>query len=198
MFTGIIESIGKLKQKTRESRNMNLVIRPEAGDFLKDIRKGASIAVNGVCLTVTSSSRSEFSAFVSTETSQVTNLNDAQPGDYLNLERSLKLNSRLDGHLVSGHIDHTALVAQIYKMNRDYRLNLRLPPGFLKYIVPKGSLAVNGISLTIVRKVSDILYFVIIPETYQNTNIPYLKPGERVNIEIDMIAKYVWNFVKNR
>lgn len=196
MFTGLIESTGILIKKKPFSGNILLSIEPLRKDILKGLRKGASISVNGVCLSVAGPGRKAFDAFLSTETCRVTNLKEAGPGDVLNLERALVLGSRLDGHLVQGHTDGTALVTRICRVKQDFMMTLRIPADLLKYTILRGSIAVNGISLTISRKQSDLLSFALIPETWRNTNIPCLKPGQRVNIEVDMVAKYLRQFTR--
>lgn len=194
MFTGIIESLGKISAKEQSAQNILLKIEPVKADFLNDIKNGSSISVNGVCLTITEFENKFFKAFISTETYQITNLKDLNVGELVNLEKALRLNDRLDGHLVMGHIDNVGVITRINKIHQDYQLEVRMPADLLKYIIPKGSIAINGISLTIVKRTSDILSFAIIPETFRNTNIPNLKASEKVNIEIDMFAKYAFNF----
>ncbi len=196
MFTGIIETTGIITNKTVSSANIELTIKPDQENFLSDVKKGSSIAVNGVCLTITQLTKINFSAFISTETFNITNLKDSHVTKKVNLEKALKINDRLDGHIVTGHIDDTAIVTGIYKLKQDYKLEIKISPDLLKYVINKGSIAVNGISLTIAKIKSDILSFSIIPETYKTTNIDELKTGNKVNIEVDMFAKYVENFLK--
>ncbi len=191
MFTGIIEITGHIDQKNTTSNNINLSIIPDKKEFMDDIKHGASIAVNGVCLTVTDLKKISFNTFVSSETYQITNLRDIHSKDHINLEKALKINDRIDGHIVMGHVDNTGTVTGIYKINQDYKLSIKVTPSLLKYIIVKGSIAVNGISLTVAEIKSDILSFSIIPETYNNTNIPYLKTGNKINVEVDMFAKYI-------
>lgn len=196
MFTGIIESTGTIKSLKKAARNIELEIGFNNKKFLTGIKTGASIAVNGVCLTATKIRDKTFSAFVSTETFSITNLKDLKPNSVVNLERSMKLNGRLDGHIVLGHIDKIGIITGIYKLNQDYTLKVRIPSDLLRYTISKGSIAINGISLTIAQKKSGVLTFSIIPETYRRTNIPKLKNGDKVNIEVDMFAKYIENFKK--
>lgn len=198
MFTGIIEMTGIIINKQQSAKNLEIVIEPEKKMFLEDIKKGASISVNGVCLTVNSLTDKTFNAFVSAETWQVTNLKTLLPQSRVNLEKALKLSGRLDGHIVQGHVDCTAVVTGIYKVQKDYELKLRIKPEFLKYIISKGSIAVNGISLTIAEIKSDIISIAVIPETYENTNIPLLRTGDPANIEIDLFAKYTERILQNR
>jgi len=196
MFTGIIERTGIVRNIEKSSRNCELTIEVTDRDFLNDIQIGSSIAVNGVCLTVTSLKNNRFCAFISTETYNITALKEIKVGETANLEKSLKVSDRLDGHIVLGHVDDVGIITGLYKMNQDYKLEIRIPARLLKYTVIKGSIAINGISLTIASKKSDRLSFSIIPETYNRTNIPLLKSGSKVNIEVDLFAKYVENFKK--
>jgi len=194
MFTGIIETIGKITRKNVTTKNIIISVQPALKDFLSDIHKGSSIALNGACLTVSEFKPGEFTAFIATETYNITNLKSLHTGDKVNLEKALKLGDRLDGHFVTGHIDDTAIVTGIHKINQDFSLAIRIKPSLLKYIIIKGSMAINGISLTIAKISSDILSFSIIPETYKNTNIPELKIRDKVNIEVELFAKYMENF----
>lgn len=194
MFTGIIETLGHITHKRTSSQNIEITIEPENKDFLLDVKKGASIAVNGCCLTVTKLTQTDYTAFISSETFKKTNLTDITPIHSVNMEKALKLNDRLDGHIVMGHIDDTALVTKIFKKNQDFFLEVKLPTSLVKYTIQKGSIAINGISLTIAEKKGNLVSFSIIPETYENTNIPQLKTGQKVNIEMDMFAKYIENF----
>ena len=191
MFTGIIETTGKIKNLKKNSQNIELQIEPFQTGFLDDIKTGSSISVNGVCLTVTEIAGNSFTVFVSTETCNITNLKNIHSKEPVNLEKALKLNDRLDGHIGMGHVDDTGIVTGFHKINRDYKLDVKLPQPLLKYVILKGSIAVNGISLTIANIKSNTLSFSIIPETYNNTNIPQMKAGGKVNIEVDMFAKYI-------
>ncbi len=191
MFTGIIETTGRIKNLKKTSQNIELQIEPCQTDFLDDIRTGSSISVNGVCLTVTEIVGNSFAVFISTETYNITNLKDIHPNESVNLEKALKLNDRLDGHIVMGHVDDTGIVTGFHKINRDYKLDVKIPQPLLKYVILKGSIAVNGISLTIADIKSNTLSFSVIPETYNNTNISQMKIGCKVNIEVDMFAKYI-------
>ncbi len=196
MFTGIIETTGKIKNIESSSRNIKLQIEPSKADFLDDIKNGSSISVNGVCLTVTDIFNKAFSAFVSSETHHITNLKDIHSNESVNLEKALRLNDRLDGHLVMGHVDDIGIVTGIHRISQDYKLDVKISQSLLKYVILKGSIAINGISLTIASMKSNILSFVIIPETYNSTNIPQTKIGSKVNIEVDMFSKYIENFQK--
>lgn len=191
MFTGIIETTGKIKNLKKTSQNIELKIEPSQTGFLDDIKTGSSISVNGVCLTVTGVTGNNFTVFISTETYNITNLKDIHSNESVNFEKALKLNDRLDGHIVMGHVDDTGIVTGFHKISQDYKLNVKIPQPLLKYVILKGSIAVNGISLTIANIKSNTLSFSVIPETYNNTNVPQMKIGGKVNIEVDMFAKYI-------
>ncbi len=190
MFTGIIKTTGLIKKKEESGRNIMLGIRPADETFLSDVGEGASISVNGVCLTVTAVDKGSFSAFIAAETYNITNLRDIHSNDPVNLEKALKINDRLDGHIVMGHVDDTGIVTSIRKLHEDYKLEIKIPPGLTKYVIKKGSITLNGISLTVADIRSNLLSFSIIPSTYKKTNIPQMKSGKKVNIEVDMFAKY--------
>ncbi|MCL2389429.1 MAG: riboflavin synthase [Elusimicrobia bacterium] len=178
MFTGLIEFCG-----TVQSISASKLVISSAFD---DTSIGASIAVNGVCLTVTEISGKNLSFDYSPVTDKYTNLSKLKNGDKVNLERALKLGGRLDGHIVSGHVDGTITLKNSQKLERFYKLTFELPKEFEKYIVSKGSVALNGISLTVAEVSAESFSVYIIPQTYNNTVI-----GKEVNIETDILAKYV-------
>lgn len=184
MFTGIIEETGIIRTITQST------ITVQAKNVLENTKLGDSIAVNGICLTVIDINETEFSANVSKETFTVTNLSDLKQNDYVNLERALTLNTRLGGHIVSGHIDTVGKVVSITPEKEFYNLRINTN-GFDNYIVKKGSIAINGISLTIAEAQSGIITIAVIPHTFNNTILKYLKPNDNVNIEFDILAKYV-------
>lgn len=189
MFTGIIEEIGTVKSLVVRSESAKLQIA--ARKVLADVRLGDSIAVNGVCLTVISFSPQEFTADVMPETLRKTNLVELKPGQVVNLERALALGGRLGGHLVSGHVDGTGRI-------RDRRLEenavvvwIAAAREVLRLIVPKGSITVDGISLTVVDVSHDAFSVSLIPHTAAQTTLGHKAPGELVNLENDLIGKYV-------
>ncbi|MBS3948207.1 MAG: riboflavin synthase [Dethiobacter sp.] len=189
MFTGIIEEIGTVKSLVVRSESAKLQIA--ARKVLADVRLGDSIAVNGVCLTVISFSPQEFTADVMPETLRKTNLVELKPGQVVNLERALALGGRLGGHLVSGHVDGTGRI-------RDRRLEenavvvwIAAAREVLRLIVPKGSITVDGISLTVVDVSHDAFSVSLIPHTAVQTTLGHKAPGELVNLENDLIGKYV-------
>ncbi len=193
MFTGIIEKQGEILQV--ESHGSSLQIHVKT-DFT-GIQLGDSIAVNGVCLTVTDFSPSgDLSFFLSPETLEKTGLNSVQKGTCLNLERALTLQTRLSGHFLQGHVDGTADFLGAQFQSGCHSLRFQLPRELARYCVPKGSIGLNGISLTINSVLdqpdqSAIVQVMIIPHTWTHTNLSQLKPHQKVNIEIDILAKYV-------
>ena len=189
MFTGIIEELGSVRTITKNKLNL------DCSKVLENTGIGDSIAVNGVCLTVCSIDNKGFSADVSEETFKVTNFGRLKCGDLVNLERAMAVNGRFGGHLVSGHIDNTAKVTGINSCNDFYILNIELKPEQLKYTIKKGSIAVNGISLTIADINGSNIEIAVIPHTYKNTNLKTLQQGDFVNIEVDITAKYIEKFL---
>jgi riboflavin synthase len=188
MFTGIIQAIGHIDNFS--SLGDNLALSIEAANLaLEDVQIGDSIAVNGVCLTATHLSKTHFKAHVSAETLKVTTgLNQKTA---VNLEKALRLNDRLGGHLVSGHVDGVGEVTQFNDLGDNWLLAIRSPHAISKYIAKKGSICVNGVSLTINSVTRDIFTMNIIPHTLENTMFKQLTIGSLVNLEIDQIARYV-------
>lgn len=184
MFTGIIEETGKIKSLDTNS------VTIYADKVLKDVKIGDSIAVNGICLTVTNFDNTSFSADVSKETLKVTNFNYLKSGSLVNLERAMKSDGRFGGHIVSGHIDCTATVLYNKTLNDFHELTLKLNEDFSKYIVKKGSICINGVSLTVNSIEDNIVSVMLIPQTLSNTNLLSLNVNDTVNIETDILAKY--------
>ncbi|UNC92780.1 riboflavin synthase [Candidatus Contubernalis alkaliaceticus] len=196
MFTGIVEELGVIQGLELDSSNPALAINAQI--ILSDVKIGDSISVNGVCLTVISFDSSLFKVEVMPETLRNTGLYELKRGDRVNLERALALGDRLGGHLVSGHIDG---VGTIRKKNRESNalvIEINAPPEIMKYAVPKGSMAVDGISLTIVQVKGDSFTVSLIPHTAENTTLGFKAAGSQVNLEGDMIGKYVENFMSAR
>ena len=191
MFTGIIEEIGKI-QEIKSNK-----ITVECGTVIEDAKLGDSIAVNGVCLTVTNITSKSFTADISPETNKLTNLGNLHLGDSVNLERAMRADNRFGGHIVSGHIDGLGKIIEITTNNNFIDLCIQLQKEEAKYAIKKGSITINGISLTIANIYNDIISLAIIPHTFDNTNLKTLKKGDFVNIEIDMIAKYVEKFLSS-
>ena len=184
MFTGIVEELGKIQKITSDK------ITVECKAVLDNTKLGDSIAVNGVCLTVTDLTPASFTADISSETFKV--IAPLNYGDYVNLERAMSACGRFGGHIVSGHIDGRG---KFLGVNRDNEFKFELPSELSKYVIKKGSIAINGISLTIASINRNEITLAIIPHTLENTSLKYLKSGDFVNIEADMIAKYVEKFL---
>lgn len=188
MFTGIIEAIGEIKQSTPLAEGVRLSIAPGVLD-LSDVKIGDSIAVNGVCLTVTTLADGMFTVDVSRETLNCTH--GLEQGGRVNLEKAMRLSDRLDGHLVSGHVDGVGEVVKFVPAGESYLLALKAPDSLAKYIAQKGSITVNGVSLTVNRVEGDTFDINLIPHTLATTTLSDLKPGVKVNLEVDMLARYV-------
>ena len=189
MFTGIVEELGKVQAITKDK------ITVECGTVLEDAKLGDSIAVNGVCLTVVEILSKGFVADVSPETFSVTVLGDLKVGSYVNLERAMKADGRFGGHMVSGHIDARGKFVSVRKDGEFYDLKIELKPEQAKYVVQKGSIAINGISLTIAEVNGNSIKIAVIPHTFENTNLKVLKSNDFVNIEVDIVAKYIEKFL---
>lgn len=193
MFTGIIEAVGEIKQIQPIAHNADngLCLHIAPGNLdLSDVKAGDSIAVNGVCLTVTSLVDKLFTVDVSLETLRCTWGLD-QTGRSVNLEKAMRLSDRLGGHLVSGHVDATGEVIRFEPMGESFLLTIKAPESLLRYITHKGSITVNGVSLTVNQIVGDELSVNVIPHTLKMTTLSELEPGMRVNLETDMLARYV-------
>lgn len=189
MFTGIIQAVGHIQHLT-EARGGDARVTIASGSLdLSDVAIGDSIAVNGVCLTVVDKGPEHFSVDVSQETFSCTV--GFAPGEAVNLEKALRLADRLGGHLVSGHVDGVGEVVRVAPVGDSVRLDIRAPKALARYLAPKGSVAVNGVSLTI-NRVHDSEFSVnLIPHTLEATTLKFLKPGSQVNLEVDMLARYV-------
>lgn len=193
MFTGIIEEIGTIKEFSKSGNNALIVV--ECNKVLgneRDLSKiGDSIAIDGVCQTIITLSSNSFSAQLSSETLNITTFSKLKIGTKVNLERALTLSSRLGGHIVSGHVDGLGKIKNIQKLSEFYNIKFEVEKDLTKYIAKKGSITINGVSLTIADVASNEFNVAIIPHTFENTNLNNLKSGDFVNIEIDILAKYV-------
>ena len=189
MFTGIIEELGTVKS-VRPGAD-SAVVQVEARVVTEGLKTGDSVAVNGVCLTVVSFMKTDFSAEVMAETLRKSGLGELKAGDRVNLERALRLTDRLGGHMVSGHIDGVGVVESVVKEDIARVFKVRAPAEVLRYVIKKGSIAVDGISLTVSDLTDDSFSVSIIPHTAAMTTLGYRKPGDKVNLEPDMIVKYV-------
>jgi riboflavin synthase len=189
VFTGIIEELGTVRGIDRGPRSARLTV---AGPVvLADVKIGDSVAVNGACLTVVGFDRESFRAEVMAETLARTNLGELRPGDRVNLERAARLGDRLGGHLVSGHIDGVGTIKSRQEVDIAIRLEVTAPETVLKYLVPKGSVAIDGISLTVIDVDSRGFSVSLIPHTAGMTTLGLKQTGSRVNLETDIIGKYV-------
>lgn len=193
MFTGIVEETGEVVSLARSAGGARLVLK--AAVVTQDLRLGDSVAVNGCCLTAAGIDGETLAFDLLDETLQRTNLGACEPGARVNLERALAANARLGGHFVSGHIDCTSPVIAFEKSGADYRLEIALPAEFAKYVIFKGSIAVNGISLTVAELKEASFVIWLIPHTLEVTNLSQLKAGDPINLEFDMLAKYVERIV---
>ncbi len=189
MFTGLIEEQGKISSCNLTSKGMEITV--SCSEILKDIKTGASICINGACQTVTDFGNNFIKVQASNETLNITNYKNLKINDYVNLERALTLNTRIDGHIVSGHVDCTAEFKGSEDDGFSKRFFFKLPENFAKYVIYKGSIAVNGVSLTVASIENNIFSVEVIPATLQKVNLSRLKSGEFVNIETDLFAKYV-------
>lgn len=190
MFTGIVEELGHVRSVVPNEGGARLVI--EADTVLEDAQLGASIAVNGCCLTVVAWDRSAWSADAVIETLERTNLGDLEAGDAVNLERPVRLSDRLGGHLVQGHVDATGTIrSREAQPDGSTLVTFDAPADVLRYIVHKGSITVDGVSLTVARRDDPSFAVALIPHTLEVTTLGTRAPGERVNLEVDLIAKYV-------
>lgn len=197
MFTGIVQELGEVGAFEPHTAGARLTIKCK--QVIADAQVGASIAVNGTCLTAVTLSGNSFSADLAPETLQRTNLGDLTAGAAVNLERPLAASDRLDGHFVLGHVDSTAELVSLEQLGDDnWWLRIRVPGELTKYIVSKGSIAVDGISLTVARVSDDLVEFTIIPHTYDNTTLHAYQPGARLNIEVDILAKHLEKLMSGR
>ena len=190
MFTGIVEELGRVASLQPKETGALLTIT--CSGVLQDATLGASIAVNGTCLTAVQLSADRFTADLAPETLNRSNLGDLKPGSPVNLERPLRANSRLDGHFVLGHVDGTGKIETLESLGDDnWWLRLRIPPELDRYIVSKGSLAVDGISLTVAGIEGQVVSFTVIPHTFEHTTLHAYRADSRVNIEVDILAKHL-------
>ncbi len=191
MFTGIIEEVGKVNRIARENGKRRLTV--SASRLTKELETGDSIAVSGVCLTALEITPKSFSADLAEETWKRTSLSRIKPGALVNLELPMRADGRLGGHIVQGHVDGTGKFLALDRIPdaEDYWLRIEIPSELSRYVILKGSLAIEGISLTIAKIEANEATVAIIPHTVEMTNVKSLKSGDPVNLEVDMIAKYV-------
>ena len=197
MFTGIIRHLGKIK-KTIPYRGGRLIEVEAPNDVINLLNIGDSIAVSGACQTITNISNKTFSFFASGETLSKTNFTKLKPNDIVNLELPITANTRLDGHIVTGHVDTTLPIKKILKLTDRISIIMGLSPKYSYLIVEKGSIAIEGISLTVNELKVDTFRLDIIPFTYENTNLKYKKIGDQLNVEFDIIGKYIIRLAKQK
>ncbi len=189
MFTGIVENIARVEKIEKEGSNLHFWL---SCNFTNELKIDQSISHNGVCLTVVEISDSAYKVTAIDETLKKTNLGQISVGDKVNLERCMRLNDRLDGHIVQGHVDQTAVLKSLENENGSYLLDFQYDENSTGNVtVPKGSICVNGVSLTVVNSKFGEFSVAIIPYTWENTNLHVLKPGETVNLEFDILGKYI-------
>lgn len=189
MFTGLIEEQGKIRSYSISSNGMEITVT--CNKILSDIKEGASVAINGACQTVVKYGKDYITVQASNETLKVTNYKNLKVNDFVNLERALTLNKRIDGHIVSGHIDCLAEFLYAKQDGFSKEFYFKIQKDFSKYIIYKGSIAINGVSLTIASVNNDVFSVELIPTTLNEVNLSQLKEGDFVNIETDLFAKYV-------
>jgi len=192
MFTGIVEGIGKIEKISKNTKNRSAIqMTVNLGKHAKGLRIGQSVALNGVCLTATKLSKSSCIFEMIEETTKKTDLGNLKVGGIVNLERSLKAGERLEGHFVLGHVDGVAIIKKILKKPEEVQVWFEIPKKLSKYIVKKGSIAIDGISLTVVNVKNTLVSISLIPHTIEVTNFYTKKVGDKVNIETDILGKYI-------
>ncbi len=191
MFTGIVEGPGKVLAVTKRGRSARIRIQPS---FASRLKSGESLAVNGCCLTVEAQGTKWLEADLSFETLRVTNLGHLCVGDRVNLERAMKLGDRINGHWVQGHVDGVGRILKIEKARSGTVITIRFPKHLRPYFISKGSVTVDGVSMTINRLRVDSFSLVVIPHTLRRTNLGGRSVGDRVNLEVDMVGKYLQSF----
>ena len=192
MFTGIVEGIGKIKKISKSTKNRSAIqMIVDLGKHGKGLKSGQSVALNGVCLTVTKLSKTECTFEMIEETTKKTDLGNLKPGGIVNIERSLKAGDRLEGHFVLGHVDGVGIIKKIKKKPKEVEVWFEIPKFLSKYVVKKGSIAMDGISLTVVDIKKNLASICLIPHTIEVTNFKTKKIGDKVNIETDILGKYI-------
>lgn len=188
MFTGLIETVGVVSEVVPTPSGFRLSIRTPLG---AELQLGDSVAVNGVCLTVTARDASGWSADIGPETARITTLGALVPGEPINLERPMRADGRFGGHFVQGHADGMGLVKDIRQDGESYWIAISVPPELEPFLIAKGSIAIDGVSLTVARLGQAVVHVMIIPFTWAHTSLSSLRSGDRVNLECDMVGKYV-------
>jgi riboflavin synthase len=196
MFTGLVETMGRVAEVSRRGGALRLGIASSLP--VAEMRQGESVSVDGVCLSVVDSRGDRFFADVVPETMRRTTLADVRPGRRVNLERALRLGDRLGGHLVQGHVDATAPLRGVHRRGGDYRLEVSLVDEIRPYVAYKGSVALQGVSLTVASVGHDGFEVALIPETLERTTLGALGRGDRLNVEVDLLARYLERLLEGR
>ena len=192
MFTGIIECIATVEKIEKDKGNLNISLK---SSITKELKVDQSLCHNGVCLTVVKLNDDIYTVTVIAESLKKTNLGELKPGDIVNLERSMSVNSRFDGHVVQGHVDEVAVCSESFETNGSWKYVFKHSEQNIT--VEKGSITINGVSLTVVNSTSSSFSVAIIPYTYENTNFKKISTGSKVNLEFDILGKYVSKLIKN-
>jgi riboflavin synthase len=195
MFTGLIEEVGEIAGVTRSGNSINIKVR--AASLFDDLKTDDSVAISGVCQTVTAVEGMYFYVTAVEETLKKTTFKELRNGTKVNLERALRLSDRLGGHIVQGHVDTTGKVRAIKLIEPAYLMTISYPREFGKYIVPVGSICIDGVSLTVAERGADTLTVSVIPHTWKMTTLQWLRVGSAVNLEFDIIGKYVENMMNH-
>ena len=194
MFSGIVEQAGEVTDLRKEQSNLHITIKPS---FIKELKIDQSIAHNGTCLTVVNLKEDEYTVTAIDETLKKTNLGLLKIGDKVNLERCMKLGDRLDGHIVQGHVDQTAVCTNVEETDGSWMFTFEYDASQNNITVEKGSVCVNGVSLTVVNSQRTSFSVCIIPHTFENTNFKYFRKGTVVNLEFDILGKYISKLMEN-
>lgn len=194
MFTGLVEEIGTVRRIWTTDKGLMLSV--DAEYVLNDVKVSDSIAINGVCLTVTTVSADSLVVGIALETQRRTNLGNLQPGDFVNLERSLPFNGRVGGHFVQGHVDGTGVIMEMSSEDESLWVKVEASEELLRYMVPKGFVSVDGVSLTVVNVFPNAFDFMLISYSQEHVILPRKIVGELVNLEVDLLGKYVERFVE--
>ena len=193
MFTGIIEETGTIISINDKNNSKEFIISLK--NMFDDVEIGHSISVNGVCLTVTEISTNKINFDIINETLEKSNLGNLSTGSRVNLERALSLSSRFNGHILQGHVEAVGVIVDYKESKKEVRMSVGIDPGLLIYCIPKGSIAFDGISLTIAKISNNIVDVALIPHTLEHTNLSNKQIGDSVNIETDIIGKYIYQFI---
>ena len=192
MFTGIIEGVGKIEKISKNTKNRSaLQMTVNLGKYAKGLKIGQSVSLNGVCLTATKLTKSNCIFEMIEETTNKTDLGNLKPGDIVNIERSLRTGDRLEGHFVLGHVDGVGTIKKIQNKPKEVQVWFEVPKELSKYVVKKGSIAVDGISLTVVDIKNNLASVCLIPHTIEITNFKTKNVGDKINIETDILGKYI-------